>query len=472
MLFNSLIFLAFFPLTAFIYFLLPNLRLRNLFLLFASYYFYMNWNPRYAILIAAATCVSYSVALLLEKVESPGKRKLITDVGIVAILAVLFVYKYLGFASQVVTGLLQSMGLAITVPQFRLLLPVGISFFSFQAIGYLIDVYRKTIPAERDFFTYALFISFFPQLVAGPIERARNLLPQFRVLHSFSPEMTLDGLRMMLWGYFMKLCIAERVAPYVDAVFNNYSYHNGNSLALGAFFFAFQIYCDFCGYSLIACGTARCLGFTLMKNFDHPYLAGSIQDFWRKWHISLSTWFMDYVYIPLGGNRCSTPRHVFNLLITFLVSGIWHGANWTFIFWGLLHGMFVSIYMLYRKYLPPLKLWLPLRTLLSIGITFLTVSLCWVFFRADSIGAGFAILRKIITERGQLFNGDGMPNQLLGCICIMILMGTEIKLELNPKIRFIHSDNVLVCSLSMALLIAFILLTAVFHGGQFIYFQF
>ena len=472
MLFNSLIFLAFFPMTAFIYYLLPSLRLRNLFLLFASYYFYMNWNPRYAILIATATGVTYAGALLLERVESLGKRKLITGVCIVVILAVLFVYKYLGFASHVMTDLLHSMGLAIQIPQYKLLLPVGISFFTFQAIGYLVDVYRKTIPAERDFFTYALFISFFPQLVAGPIERARNLLPQFRIFHLFSPQMAFEGIQMMLWGYFMKLCIAERVGQYVDAVFNNYSYHTGNSLALGAFFFAFQIYCDFCGYSLIACGVARCLGFTLMNNFNHPYLAVSIQDFWRKWHISLSTWFMDYIYIPLGGSRCTTLRHIFNLLITFLVSGIWHGANWTFIFWGLLHGTFVSFYILYRKYLPPIKLWLPLRTILSIGLTFLTVALCWVFFRAGSIGVGFLILRKILTERGQLYNGDGMPNQLLGCLCIMILMGVEIKRELKLNIHFIHSDNIYVCSLSTALLIAFILLTAVFHGGQFIYFQF
>ena len=481
MLFNSLGFLAFFPATVLIYFLLPNLRARRLFLLFASYYFYMNWNPRYAILIAMATCISYAGAMLLEKTDSPRNRKLITGGGTVMILSILFTYKYLDFAARVLSGGLHALGLKISIPEFHFLLPVGISFFSFQTIGYLIDVYRKDIPAERDLFTYALFISFFPQLVAGPIERARNLLPQFKIMHPFSPEQVLGGLQMMLWGYFMKLCIAERVAPYVNAVFNNYLYHNGNSLALGSLFFAFQIYCDFCGYSLIACGSALCLGFKLMNNFEHPYLAGSIRDFWRKWHISLSTWFMDYLYIPLGGNRCSTPRHVFNLVVTFLVSGIWHGANWTFIFWGMLHGMFVSVHMLYRKYLPPkvsafidhpsILLSIPIR-LLSMGITFSLVSLSWVFFRAKSIRAGFVILRKIFTERGQLFNGDGMPDQLLGLFCISILMAVEIKRELKLRIRFLHSDNVAVCSLSMALLIAFILLTAVFQGGQFIYFQF
>ena len=472
MLFNSLIFLAFFPTVVFVYYLLPGLKLRNVFLLCASYYFYMNWNPRYAILLAMVTCVAYCCALLLEKEDSPRKRKCITTIGIIAIISVLFTYKYLGFAAHVVSGTVRAMGLSIPVPEFNILLPVGISFFSFQAIGYLVDVYRKTIPAEHNFIVYALFISFFPQLVAGPIERARTLLPQFKRLHSFSPDLALSGLQMMIWGYFMKLCIAERISPYVDAVFNNYMYHNGNSLALGTFFFSFQIYCDFCGYSLIACGAARCLGYVLMDNFNHPYLAGSIRDFWRKWHISLSTWFMDYVYIPLGGNRCSTARHVFNLTITFLVSGIWHGANWTFIFWGLLHGVFVSLHTLYRKYLSPIKFWSPLRAILSIACTFALVSLCWVFFRAKSIGTGFVILRKIFTERGTLYNGDGLPNQLLGLFCIMILMAAEVKRELGLKISFIHSDNTVVCSLGMALMIVLILLTASFHGGQFIYFQF
>ena len=472
MLFNSLIFLAFFPLTTAIYYLLPNRGLRNFFLLLASYYFYMNWNPRYALLIALATAITFVCALLLDKQKSPGKRKLVTAVGIILVLAQLFIYKYLGFASSVISEVMSTCGIAIRIPQFNILLPVGISFFSFQAVGYLIDVYRKTIPAERDIITYALFISFFPQLVAGPIERAKNLLPQFKTMHIFSPALALDGLRMMTWGYFMKLCIAERVAPYVDAVYNNYLFHNGNSLALGTFFFSFQIYCDFCGYSLIACGTAQCLGFTLMRNFDHPYLACSIQDFWRKWHISLSTWFMDYVYIPLGGNRCSPPRHIFNLFVTFLVSGIWHGANWTFFFWGILHGMFVSLYSLSRKYLPQTGTHSPLRRILSMLFTYLLVSLCWIFFRANSIGAGFAIVRKIFMERGQRFNGDGMPDQLLGIFCIMILMAVEIKHELKLKVNFIHSDNVAVCSASLAALISFILLTAVFHGGQFIYFQF
>ena len=472
MLFNSLIFLLFFPVTALIYFLLPNLRLRNLFLLLASYYFYMNWTPRYAILIAAVTVITYISSLLLEKWSSTSRRKAVSAVCIVLVLAVLFTYKYLGFAADAVSGMLRSSGLAMRIPEFKILLPVGISFFSFQAIGYLVDVYRRTIPAERDFFTYALFISFFPQLVAGPIERAKNLLPQFKILHSFSPDLVLEGLRMMLWGYFLKLCVAERVAPYVDAVFNNYLFHNGNSLVLGTFFFTFQIYGDFCGYSLIACGTSRCLGFKLMQNFDHPYLAESIRDFWRKWHISLSTWFMDYLYIPLGGNRCSTPRHIFNLMVTFLVSGIWHGANWTFVFWGLLHGVFISGHTLYRKYLPQIRIWSPLHKLFAICLTFACVSLCWVFFRAESIGAGFTIIGKIFTERGQLFNGDGLPNQLLGIFCIMIMLAVEIKRELKLKFRLLNSDHPAVCSLSMASLLALILLTAAFHGGQFIYFQF
>ena len=335
MLFNSLDFLLFFPAVCLISHALRSLRARNLFLLVASYWFYMNWRAEYALLILWGTVLTWALSNLFAKASNkPRLRKALLITGLVGVLAPLFIFKYLTFAATSIEALLRATGLKMQIPAFELILPVGISFFSFQMIGYLVDVYKGNLQAEKSFSRYALFVSFFPQLVAGPIERARNLLPQFASLRKFDPALATDGVRMMLWGYFMKLCVAERVAPYVNAAYNNWERHNGTSLLLATFFFAFQIYCDFCGYSLIARGVAAVLGFRLMDNFKRPYLASSLKEFWRRWHISLSTWFMDYVYIPLGGNRCGRFRHAYNLFVTFLLSGIWHGANWTFIVWG------------------------------------------------------------------------------------------------------------------------------------------
>jgi D-alanyl-lipoteichoic acid acyltransferase DltB (MBOAT superfamily) len=413
-----LIFLFFFPVTALIYFLLPNLRLRNLFLLFASYYFYMNWNPRYAILIAAVTGITYTSSLLLEKWSSAGRRKAVAAICIVLILLVLFTYKYLGFAADVISGVLRSSGLAVKIPEFSILLPVGISFFSFQSIGYLVDVYRRTIPAERDFFTYALFVSFFPQLVAGPIERANNLLPQFKIMHPFSPDQVLEGIRMMLWGYFLKLCVAERIAPYVDAVFNNYLFHNGNSLALGTFFFTFQIYGDFCGYSLIACGTSRCLGFRLMQNFAHPYFAESIRDFWRRWHISLSFWTRDYIFFavamskPIGrfgkkcrqvlGDRIGKLIPVFiGQICVFMIIGLWHGAEFKYVAYGLYNGGIIILSLLlepyFKKAIEKLKINVEskLWKVFQILRTFCIVTWGRMFPKAASFGVAISMYASI-----------------------------------------------------------------------------
>jgi D-alanyl-lipoteichoic acid acyltransferase DltB (MBOAT superfamily) len=354
----------------------------------------------------------------------------------------------------------------------HLLLPVGISFYTLQALGYTIDVFRNELPPERNFGRYALFVSFFPQLVAGPIERAGHLLPQFRTVHSFNNEQCLEGVKMMVWGYFMKLCIADRVSSYVEAVFNYSAMHNGTSLMLGTFFFSFQIYCDFAGYSLIALGVAKCLGFELMTNFNRPYLARDIQDFWRHWHISLSQWLRDYVYFPLGGSRCSLPRHLSNLLITFLVSGVWHGAKWTFVLWGALHGIFVILNILKNKYLPSKKNKSTLRIISSICLTFMLVMFLRIFSRSNDIPTAFAIFKTIFTNQGPLFKGEGIPEILLAVACIGLLMLKEIKDEMELNIRFIHNKNSVISTVSLALMICFILLTAVFTGKAFIYFQF
>ena len=469
MLFNSLAFLLFFPIVVLLYWILPH-RYRNLMLLVASYYFYMNWEPIYALLILGSTVVTYLCSLGIDKTQ--GKyRKTYIYIGLGLNLGVLFLYKYLNFATASVYGFLDWCGLRMEVPHFDLLLPVGISFYTFQALGYMIDVYRKDIPVERSFWKYALFVSFFPQLVAGPIERAKNLLLQFNPVHKFNGDWLIEGLKLMIWGYFMKLCIAENVAPYVDAVYNNAMMHNGTSMILATFFFTFQIFCDFGGYSLIAIGTAKCMGFTLMMNFNRPYLSTSIKEFWRRWHISLSTWFSDYVYIPLGGSRCTLIKHLRNLLITFLISGLWHGADWTFVAWGGLYGVILCFEVLKKKYIP-IKFRGKIMTVGKVLFTFALAMLGWVFFRANSMSDAIHILQSMFTDIGGLYNGEGMP-QILMCMCLIaLLMFKEIKDELKWSIHFMHSKSQVVSVVSTAMMIVLILLCAEFESGQFIYFQF
>lgn len=460
MLFNSLSFLLFFPIVCIAYWGLAH-RYRNVFLLIASYYFYMSWEPVYALLIIFTSISTWLCALALDK-ETAHKKLAITTCIVINLL-ILFVFKYYNFATSTLISIVPS----LHIPHSELLLPVGISFYTFQCIGYISDVYRGTIKAERDFITYALFVSFFPQLVAGPIERAKNLLPQFHDRHRFDADSFIEGLKMMIWGFFMKLCIAGNVAPYVDAVYNNVPQHNGTSLLLASIFFSFQIFCDFGGYSLIAIGTAKCLGFKLMQNFNHPYLSASVKDFWRRWHISLSSWFADYVYIPLGGSRCSEARHYRNLLATMLLSGLWHGANWTFICWGGIHGLFLIAHSLWRKL--NIK-GIPL--VIQILVTYMLSTFAWIFFRANSISDAFVVFSKILTQHGPLFKGDGIPALVLPLLMICLLVFKELKDEYNIRLSFMHNSKQWVSIASCALVVIIILLCAEFNSGQFIYFQF
>ncbi len=464
MLFNSLAFLCFFPVVVMAYWLLPN-RFRNHMLLLASYYFYMNWKPAYALLILFSTITTWGCGLMITKRVKSRKTWLV--VCLTANLGILFFYKYLNFATASIYGLLEMAGIKMDVPHFNLLLPVGISFYTFQAIGYTIDVYKKKISAEKNLLTYALFVSFFPQLVAGPIERAKNMLCQFHVRHTFEGSIVINGLRLMVWGYFMKLCVAENVAPYVDAVFNNLPNHNGTSILLASFFFTFQIFCDFGGYSLIAIGAAKCMGFTLMENFNHPYLSTSMRDFWRRWHISLSSWFTEYVYIPLGGNRCSAIMHIRNLMLTMLLSGLWHGANWTFIIWGGYHGILLVLYHLKKKYLN-----MNTPQFLSIIFCFCLAWLGWIFFRVNNISDLFLALRKILFENGALYMGEGKPMLAMSLLLIVLLMMKEIKDERKWKLSFMSHSNLYISAFGTSIMLVIILLCGSFNGGQFIYFQF
>lgn len=406
MLFNSLEFLIFFPIVVLVYFCVPQ-KVRWLWLLAASYYFYMSWNPQYALLIAASTVATWLSALVMERVGGArNKRRWALWSCIIFNLAILFFFKYYAFAAGNIEALGRLVGLELHVPTFDVLLPVGISFYTFQALGYVIDVYRGELPAERNLLRYALFISFFPQLVAGPIERSKNLMHQIHEPHYFDPKRVRDGLLLMGWGFFEKLVLADRIALLVTKVYDNPAAHTGVEIVLATVLFAFQIYCDFAGYSDIAIGAARVMGFTLMKNFKHPYSAVTVSDFWRRWHISLTTWFRDYVYIPLGGSRCAKWKHYRNILITFTVSGLWHGAQWSFVAWGALNGLYQVVGSLtapFRKGMEARLKWKPdgvLRRWWKRLVTFALVDFAWLFFRASSFLTGVGMIRQTVTNPG------------------------------------------------------------------------
>lgn len=474
MLFNSIAFLIFFPIVCIVYWLLAP-KFRNVFLLIASYYFYMNWEPVYALLILFSTVSTWWCSQKISIAGSDKARKLWLTGCLVANFAILFIFKYFGFITTSIFELLNVAGLRMKVPEFDILLPVGISFYTFQAVGYIIDVMRGKVKPASSLGKYALFVSFFPQLVAGPIERSSNLLPQFDKVHHFNSVEFIEGLKMMIFGYFMKLCIADNVSTYVDAVYNNLPYHNGTSVLLATFFFTFQILGDFGGYSLIAIGAAKCMGFSLMQNFRQPYLATSPRNFWRRWHISLSSWFTEYVYIPLGGNRCSSGRHQINTMATMLVSGLWHGADWTFVLWGAYHGALLVVGNVVGKLPLPEKVRTsPISKIISILLCFVLVMCGWVFFRANSISDAFLAFQKMVTEPGMLYNGAGMPAILMAFMLIGLLMIVEIYREWKRHIPIasIGKGTLFRDVIYTVSLIIIILLCGSFNGGQFIYFQF
>ncbi len=399
MTFVSAQFLVFYLVVVGVYFFLPY-RARLLFLFAASFYFYAYWNASYIFLLLGTALVDYFAAILLEDtpLESTRRRKSILAMSMLVNLTVLFTFKYFNFFSASITTTLNGLGIPVDPFAIQVILPVGISFYTFQSMAYTIDVYRQHLQAERNIVRFLTFIAFFPQLVAGPIERATNLLPQFKVQHPFDAARTVEGLRYILWGAFKKMVIADRLAIYVNAVYNDVGAHTGSPLIMATVFFAIQIYCDFSGYTDIAIGTAKILGFNLMENFRQPYLAKSLTEFWARWHISLSTWFRDYLYIPLGGNRKGFRRNLINLFIVFLVSGLWHGANWTFVIWGAFHGVGVVIETIAKRVRmgKPALIPTPLRW----ALTMILVCLAWVFFRANTLQDAFYVL-------GNMFNFTG-----------------------------------------------------------------
>jgi D-alanyl-lipoteichoic acid acyltransferase DltB (MBOAT superfamily) len=430
--FNSLSFLLFFPVVSAGYFLLTmrlkSARLARLFLLLASLFFYGSWKPAYLALIIFSVIVTWTSGLLMEG-QKRGRKRLVLASSLALNAAILFFFKYYGFFALSLSRI--SSG-ALTLPAFNVLLPVGISFYTFQALGYSIDVYRGQVRAERDFISYALFVTFFPQLVAGPIERTGRLLPQFKVNHGFDYERVCSGLRLAAWGMFKKVVIADRLALYVNAAYGAPASFGAGALALATFFFAFQIYCDFSGYSDIAIGAARVLGFNLTRNFREPYFASSIRDFWRRWHISLSTWFKDYLYIPLGGGRKGALRQNINVMITFLVSGLWHGAAWHFVIWGALHGLFQIVERRIdgiKENAPAAEKPSALRKAARICVTFALVCFAWIFFRAASGKAAFLIVAKLAA----------LPAKAAACISELPSLGLTgvMRLEKRLIVQFV-----------------------------------
>lgn len=488
MLFNSIDFLIFFPIVTVIFFIIPT-KLRNIWLLIASYYFYMSWNPRYAILIAISTIITFSSGLLMENIKIQYAKKLIVATSLVSNLAILGIFKYANFALQTLSTIASFLGLGTIDRKLDLLLPVGISFYTFQALSYTLDIYKGRLKAEKNILRYALFVSFFPQLVAGPIERSGNLLHQIQNIEEiklWNFERTRDGLLLMFWGLFQKLVIADRASLLVNQVYGNYESYGFFELSLASILFAIQIYCDFGGYTNIARGAAQVMGFSLMENFKQPYFATSIKEFWRRWHISLTSWFTDYLYIPLGGSRKGNVRQHINILIVFAVSGLWHGASWHFVAWGLLHACYQIIGHLKGQVLKKLNIkakniQYSFSQKLGKGIiTFILVDFAWIFFATDSMNQVYHIFYQMWTtfQTTSIYEiGLDQKNWLILFLGIIILIIVDIIHECGKSVfSFVNHQTLWFRWILYLGLIWCIILFGVYgidyDSSQFIYFQF
>lgn len=430
MLFNSLDFMIFFPIVVLIYFIIPK-KIRYIWLLIASYYFYMCWNVDYALLIGVSTIITWVSGLLLGLANKTWLRKLIVALSFVSNIGILVFYKYFDFLLENINVLLSKVNVELLSNPFDIILPVGISFYTFQALSYTVDVYRKEIEPETNPLRYALFVSFFPQLVAGPIERSKNLLNQVKnieYIKVWNYDRVANGVIQMVWGLFQKMVIADRISIFVDCVYDNLHAVGTFETVFAAVAFSIQIYCDFAAYSTIAIGAAKVMGFELMENFDTPYFATSIKDFWRRWHISLSSWFRDYLYIPMGGNRKGRIRKYFNVLVTFLVSGLWHGASWNYVIWGGLHGLYQIIGELVEPVRKKVNQIFKVNQKAfsykagKIFVTFSLTTLTWVFFRAETIEEAIYFFKRMVTRWNPwVFFNEGLYNFGLDRIEVNIL---------------------------------------------------
>ncbi len=467
------------PLVALLYFIIAP-RFRWILLLAASYYFYMSWRAEYALLILFCTAINFFAAILIDKEKDKLKRKIILTVDLVLSFGVLFVYKYLGFVTENINSALDLFNSSINLPTFDILLPVGISFFTFQTLSYTIDVYKGTTKVERHFGIFALFVSFFPQLVAGPIERSDNLLPQFAEQKRFDIARAILGLRVILWGLFKKIVIADRLALLVNEVYNNTGEHSGAAFIAATVAFALQIYGDFSGYSDIAVGSAKIMGFNLMQNFNRPYLSKTTGEFWRRWHISLSSWFRDYVYIPLGGSRCSKARYILNNMTTFALSGLWHGAEWTFVIWGLINGVYTSISTCTKDLRKKVNervfgdKCVVLHKILQVAVTFMLICFSWIFFRANSLSDAIYIISHIFPlDFAGFFESIGtyrIVSSALLALLFCIISFVSRKENALTRLFYGHRTVRYICYLVLFGLIMMFGVTG--NETAFIYFQF
>jgi alginate O-acetyltransferase complex protein AlgI len=458
MLFNSFHFLVFFPVVTTLYFLLPH-RFRWGLLLAASCYFYMAFIPQFIFILFVTITVDYLAGIGMEAAQGNRKRWILAA-SILANVGMLAFFKYFNFANENVAALANSIGWNYPVESLEIILPIGLSFHTFQSLSYTIEVYRGSQKAERHYGYLALYVLFYPQLVAGPIERPQNILHQLRGEHQFDYQRVADGLKWMAWGMFKKVVIADRMALFVNPIYDSPQGYAGPALALATVAFAIQIYCDFSGYSDIAFGSAQVMGIRLIRNFQHPYFAKSISEFWRRWHISLSTWFRDYVYIPLGGNRAGARRMMINLFITFVISGLWHGANWTFVIWGALHGVYIVFsnwidpYWTRLRDSVPAKRYIPALDGISLLSTFGLVCFAWIFFRAWSVTDAFYIISNLFNGWGGFVSQSllsiqegaraglwGLVHGIFGALrSLTSLTRSEIILSVVALVVFFHID--------------------------------
>ena len=486
MLFNSMQFLFFFAVVVAVYFTIPY-HLRWVLLLGASYYFYISWKPAYIILIIITTLITYYAGIRMGKIGTKSRRKEILILSLFFNLGFLFVFKYYNFFNDSLRVIFQHYNLFYGSPALNVVLPIGISFYTFKNLSYTIDVYRGDQSPEKHLGYLALYVAFFPQLLAGPIERATRFLPQLYERFGFDYQRVTKGLKLMLWGLFQKMVIADNLAPLVDSVYNDPTHHSGVGLVLATLCFGFQIYCDFAGYSDMAIGAAQVMGFTTMDNFNRPYFSKSIPEFWRRWHISLSTWFRDYLYIPMGGNRVSLPRWYFNLFVVLLICGLWHGANWTFIVWGGLHGIYLVFSAFTRNIREKVHKAMGLdrvprlHNYFKVMVTFFLVCFAWIFFRANSISDAIYIISHLFTGweglaipalKATPFFGLLKFHLVVGVVSVGILLFIHLLLGDNHFDQWLSQKRI---SLRWAVYYSMVLAILLFgHFGtkEFIYFQF
>ena len=475
--FNSFNFWLIYPFIFGIYWFIPGRfnQYRKAFLVLMSYLLYMSWKPAFALVLLGVSLVTYCGGRSYEKClrldALAGKRNFIRTSCFWLYLLLgaspLLIFKYYNFFNENIVACLDTLGLHFALPGLNCAVPIGISFFTFQSVGYMLDVYHGRVEVEKNLLDYLLFVCFFPQVTAGPISRLDELMPQIKAVHAFKYEQARHGLKLLLWGMFIKLVIADRLGLFVDAVYSNYSHYNGSTCILASLFYSIQIYCDFSGYSLMAIGLARTLGFNLPNNFRRPYFAVSITDFWRRWHITLTQWLTRQVYFPLGGSNCGKARNYLNILLTFLVSGIWHGANWTFIVWGCIHGVLQIIekYAGWQKYEGGNKIIKVIRILLICML----INIAWIFFRMPDVGSALGFINHMFQASGRPnLSLIGLPGLLMSVTGLVILMFKDVKDEFFSQ-RFTFLQLCFVRWSIYVILFCMIIMIGVLDGGQFIY---